>query len=137
MLLQCRRAGLDRYHHGELAPRPMASLSELDLKAEWERSAEAVRACAIRERLPRWALDWAGRLDQTEHLEEASSLLRTVQAELGTSMATNPPADLLLIEAASRQCTARAGRAPSAHGRPELASSAGPLGRTTEKGASC
>jgi len=66
------------------------------LEAEWERHATAARAREMRDRLHRWALDWAGRLRQTslaEHLDEASTLLRAARADLGTSMDNNLPAD--------------------------------------------
>ncbi|PYQ10729.1 MAG: hypothetical protein DMF80_23450, partial [Acidobacteria bacterium] len=68
--------------------------------------AAAARAREIRDRLHRWALDWVARLERTslaEHLDEASTLLRAARAELGTSTDDNLPAELLLVEAATRQ----------------------------------
>ena len=66
------------------------------LEMDWERHTATVRARDMRDRLHRWALDWAGRLQHTslaQHLDEASAFLRAARAELGTSMDNNLPAD--------------------------------------------
>ena len=82
----------------------MDQIAVTHLEAEWERHAATAQARDMLDRLHRWALDWAGRLDQTslaEHLDEASKLLRTAQAELGTSMDNHLPVDPPLLEAAT------------------------------------
>jgi hypothetical protein len=64
------------------------------LEGDWERQVTTARAREVRDRLHRWALDWAGRLDQTslaEHLDEASKLLMAARAELGVDDG-QPPA---------------------------------------------
>ena len=63
------------------------------LAVEWERHATTAPAHDLRNRLHRWALDWAGRLEQTsleELLDEAATLLRAARVELGGPMANNP-----------------------------------------------
>jgi DNA primase len=94
-----------RARYGEIMAEALGVPARI-LEAEWERHATAARAREMRDRLHRWALDWAGRLRETsltEHLDKASTLLRAARAELGTSMDNNLPADLLLVEAATRQ----------------------------------
>jgi hypothetical protein len=76
------------------------------LEVEWGRHAATARAREIRDRLQRWALDWAGRLDRhalTDHLEEASTRLCAARAELGASMDNHLPSDPRALEPAPRQ----------------------------------
>ena len=98
-----------RARYGEIMAEALGVPARI-LEAEWERRATAARAREMRDRLYRWALDWAGRLRQTslaEHLDEASTLLRAARAELSTSMDNNLPPDLVLVEAARAESSGR------------------------------
>jgi DNA primase len=81
-----------RAQYGEIVAEALGVPARI-LEVDWERHATTARARDMRDRLHRWALDWAGRLEQTslaEHLDEASTLLRAARAELGTSMDNHP-----------------------------------------------
>jgi hypothetical protein len=65
---------------GEALGAPASSL-----EAEWERHASEVRAQDVRDRLRRWAVEWADHLESrtlTEHLEEAWMVVASARAEL-------------------------------------------------------
>jgi DNA primase len=65
---------------GEALGTPASSL-----EAEWERHSAEARARDVRDRLRRWAVVWASRLDSRtlpEHLEEAAIAVATGRAEL-------------------------------------------------------
>jgi DNA primase len=95
----------DRAHYAEIIGKALG-VPASSLEVEWGRFAATARAREIRDRLQRWALDWAGRLDRhalTDHLEEASTRLSAARAELGTSMDNHLPSNPRALEPTPRQ----------------------------------
>jgi DNA primase len=95
----------DRARYAEIIGKALG-VPASSLEVEWGRFAATARAREIRDRLQRWALDWAGRLDRhalTDHLEEASTRLSAARAELGTSMDNHLPSNPRALEPTPRQ----------------------------------
>jgi DNA primase len=74
----------ERAHYAEIMAEALG-VPASSLEAEWERHAAEVRARTLRDRLRRWAVEWAHQLDPSglvDRVQEAEKILAAARAEL-------------------------------------------------------